>query len=154
MITLGAVHNFHHYHEHTKSTLFTTPSPAQSVHPVWKMMTGGRCLHDLHFSILKKRTLGVNPLPPAYGLYARDNDENYERPLREHLVSSSRERCLAWYKYLRFYQNLFVTHTKYKIGLQHASLYQAICIRNSSFFSFSFKVSEVFYIRMYETTLC
>ena len=46
------------------------------------MMTAGHCLHYRHFSILKKRTLGVTPPPPtprAYGLYARDNDENYGR---------------------------------------------------------------------------
>jgi hypothetical protein len=33
------------------------------------------------FYNLKKRTQGPYPLPPAYGLYARENNENDGRPL-------------------------------------------------------------------------
>ena len=30
---------------------------------------------------LKKRTVGFDPLPPAYAVYAHENDDNYGRPL-------------------------------------------------------------------------
>ena len=32
---------------------------------------------------LKKRTVGFDPLTPAYAVYAHENDDNYGRPLRE-----------------------------------------------------------------------
>ena len=30
---------------------------------------------------LKKRTIALDPLPPAYAVYTRENDDNYGRPL-------------------------------------------------------------------------
>ena len=37
----------------------------------------------ISFLILEKRTWALEPLPPAYVLYAHDNDENLDDPLRK-----------------------------------------------------------------------
>ena len=36
---------------------------------------------------LKKRTVGFDPLPPAYAVYAHENDDNYGRPLTGKTIS-------------------------------------------------------------------
>ena len=35
---------------------------------------------------LKKRTVVLDPLPPAYAVYAHENDDNYGRPLSPYAV--------------------------------------------------------------------
>ena len=48
--------------------------------------------NDRHQKYFIKRTAGINPLPPAYGLYARENVDNCERPLN---ATTTMERCVS-----------------------------------------------------------
>ena len=62
---------------------FVTPPPLKIVlwkcwffnDPVWKCNAS---IHNQHF---KKRTLTINPLPPAYSVYSFENDDTSGRPL-------------------------------------------------------------------------
>ena len=41
---------------------------------------------------LKKRTVGFDPLPPAYAVYAHENDDNYGRPLRYKILCFEKKK--------------------------------------------------------------
>ena len=45
---------------------------------------------------LKKRTIALDPLPPAYAVYARENDDNYGRPLTgTNILLFTTDNCLG-----------------------------------------------------------